>query len=106
VLYVCALDELEPQRRREVLEQGKPVPQCHRLQDEAVLVDEPEPGERLRERGAALGDHVLARLAFQLRDLLGQVAARDPRVRPLGTLERPGKDDFGDLVHRSSVGVV
>ena len=51
---VCLdVDELEPQRRREVLEHGKPVPQCHRLQDEAVLVDEPEPGERLRERGAA-----------------------------------------------------
>jgi hypothetical protein len=41
---VCLrVDELEPQRRREILEQGKPVAQCHRLQDEAVLVDEPEP---------------------------------------------------------------
>ncbi len=39
------VDELEPDGRCEVLEQGKPVPECHRLQDEAEFVDEPEPGE-------------------------------------------------------------
>ena len=95
-LYV---EELEPQRRGQILEQGKPLPQRHSLQDKAVLVDEPESAERLGERGAASGEHILSWLAFERRDLLSQVAACDPRLRPLGTLERPGRHDFGDLVH-------
>ena len=33
-------DELEPQRRREVLEQGKPVPHGNWLQNQSVLVYE------------------------------------------------------------------
>jgi hypothetical protein len=37
------------QWRRQDLEQRKLVPERHRLEDEAVFVDEPEPGERLRE---------------------------------------------------------
>jgi hypothetical protein len=32
---------------------GSPFPECHWLQDEAVFIDEPEPGERLREGSAS-----------------------------------------------------
>src|SRR5437763_9680415 len=81
------VDELEPQRRGEIFEQGKPLPQRHTPQNKAVLVDKPESAERLGERGTAPGEHILAWLAFERCDLLSQVAARDPRIRPLGTLE-------------------
>lgn len=82
------------------------MPEGHRLQDEAVYVDDPKPGKRLRKRGAAVGDHLLPRLAFQLGHLLGQVAVRDPRIRPLFTLDRPGAHDLGDVVYRCGVGIV
>jgi hypothetical protein len=47
------VEELEPQRCGEILEQGKPLSQRDGLQDEAVLIDEAESAERLGERGAA-----------------------------------------------------
>ena len=41
---VCLrVDELESQRRGKAIEQGKPIAECDRLQDEAVLVDELQP---------------------------------------------------------------
>jgi len=46
------VDELESEGRREIFEEGQALSERHRLQDEAVFVDEPEAGEGLREGGA------------------------------------------------------
>src|SRR6476660_7953029 len=53
------VNELKPQWRSEILEQRKSFPQCDRLQDEPVLIDQSEPAQRLRKRRAAPGEHVL-----------------------------------------------
>jgi cellulose synthase/poly-beta-1,6-N-acetylglucosamine synthase-like glycosyltransferase len=71
------VDEVQHVGRGESREQREPVSQRHRLDHEPVFVHQPEPAQRLRERGASPGDHVLARLAFEGGDLGGQVAARD-----------------------------
>src|SRR5438552_7633867 len=55
----CRLDELEVQRRGQILEQGKPSAERGRLDHQSVLVDEPEPGQSLVEGGAAVGDQVV-----------------------------------------------
>src|SRR3954452_12287299 len=94
------LDELELERRGEILEQREPRAERRRLDHEPVLVDQPEPGERLVEPGAAVGDQVVPRLALEAHDLLGEVAACDPRLGPVGTLQRLREDDLRDLVHR------
>src|SRR5919204_4995191 len=45
---VCLrVDELESQRRGKAIEQGKPIAECDRLQDEAVLVDQLQPTKGL-----------------------------------------------------------
>ncbi len=57
------------------------------MDDEPVFVDESEPGEGLREGGAAVGDQVAAWLALELGDLLAEVAAGDARFCPVGGLQ-------------------
>jgi len=75
------LDELEPQRRGEILEQCKPRAKCDRLQDEPVLVDQSEPAQRLGEGGAAPGEQVLTGLLLErCDDGGGAVSARALRV--------------------------
>jgi hypothetical protein len=91
------VDEFELERRREALEQRKPFTECSRLQDEAVLVNEPEPAERLRESSTAPSHHIFLGLAFQRRDLFGQVATYDPRIRPFCTTSVLEKTTFGML---------
>jgi hypothetical protein len=71
------LDELEPQRRGEILEQGKPRAKCDRLQDEPGLVDQSESAQRLGEGGAAPGEQVLTGLLLErCDDGGGAVSAR------------------------------
>jgi len=71
------LDEFEPQRRGQILEQGKSVAECDRLQDQPVLVNQPESAQRLGERRASPGEQVLPWLALDRRDLVNQLATRD-----------------------------
>jgi uncharacterized protein YndB with AHSA1/START domain len=103
------VDELESERRGEVLEQRKAVPECHGLEHEPVLVNQSEPGERLGERGAAAGDHLIARLALigprMTHDLRFQrmIDARPEEVfdaftRPDGQRAFYGQDDPGWIV--------
>jgi hypothetical protein len=46
---------------------------------------------------------IVAWFALKTCDLLAEVAAGDPRLRPVGVLEGLGEDDLGDLVHRPRV---
>src|SRR5262249_12741425 len=48
-------------------------------------------------------DQVVPRLALETPDLLGQVAAGDPRPGSVRVLQRPRRDDLRDLVHRPRV---
>jgi hypothetical protein len=57
-------------------------------------------------KAATPGDQVLARLALQLCDFVGQVAPCDPRLPPRCLLERLGEHDLGDVVHRCRVGII
>src|SRR6266516_5962544 len=70
------VDELESEGRREIFEEGQALSERHRLQDEAVFVDEPEAGEGLREGGAT------------------QASAASLCLRPVGDL-RPSAPAFG-----------
>jgi hypothetical protein len=69
------LDELEPDWHSEALEHREPFPKRHRLQHEAVFVDEPERCERMGEPGSSPRDQVLSRLALQVGDLVFERAA-------------------------------
>ncbi len=72
------LGEIHSQRLGQVLEQRQPVPQGDREDDQAVLVDQAEPGQGLDERGAAVGhDDVAAGFAPEGGYLGGEVAAGD-----------------------------
>jgi hypothetical protein len=73
---------------------GSPFHSATGWNHQSVFVDQAQPGQRLREGGTAVGDDVVARLALEPGNLLGQVAAGDPGVRPSGLLQCPGEDDL------------
>src|SRR5258707_1185150 len=50
-LQALRRDELEAPRALQALKQGRPVAREDRVDDETVLVDQPQPLERGRERG-------------------------------------------------------
>ena len=52
------------------------------MDDEAVLVDEPQPDQRAGDRDAALDQQVLAGLGLQALDVGGQVGPEDAGVLP------------------------
>src|SRR5439155_6080610 len=52
-LQALRRDELEAPRAFQALKQGRPVAREDRMDDETVLVDQPQPLERGRERGAS-----------------------------------------------------
>jgi hypothetical protein len=85
VRKALGLGQVQAQRLGQVLEQRQPVPHRDRQDDQPVLVDQPVPGQRLHERGAAVGHNHTARLALEQRNLLGQVTL--PAAHPLAGQE-------------------
>jgi hypothetical protein len=79
--------ELEVMRSAQILEQREPGPEGGRLDHEPILVDQPEPRERLVERGAAVRNQVLAPFALETPDLLTEIASGDSCLGPVGALQ-------------------
>jgi hypothetical protein len=60
------------------LKSGKQIPERERMNDEAVLIDQAQSREGLNKPHTTVDDDVFAGLSLQARDLVGNVAARDP----------------------------
>src|SRR5215510_1737161 len=73
--------ELEVPRARQAMEQRRPAATDDRMNDDAVLVDEPQLLERSRELGRSDEETPLG-LRFQRRDRLAKVPLHLDRVLP------------------------
>src|SRR5215210_7430375 len=75
--------------------------QNDRMDNKAVLVDQPGLDQRSRKPCPTLGEQVSAgALLLEPCDGVGQVSGGDRRLAPVGGPERVRKHDLRDLVHR------
>jgi hypothetical protein len=95
------VDKLEPERRRQALEQRQAVSERHGLQDEAVLVDESESRKRLREGSAATGEHITP--PSRLSGRRGRPGADRAAVRRRDAAVRVPGDNLISLVRGTEV---
>jgi hypothetical protein len=80
--------------------QRKTLAESHRVDRQAVLVDQAVADQAVRDAGAAEDDQVLARLALERRDLVLERRSREPRVAPGHLGQALGEDDLGEGVHQ------
>lgn len=81
---VCvAAHEREPERLGQAVQERQAVAECHRMNREAVLVDETMLRERVGERRAPESGDVVSRLLLQRRDLGLDRVRRNTSVAPL-----------------------
>src|ERR1700748_1218332 len=78
-------------RTRQAMKQRRPAPTDDRMNDDAVLVDEPQLLERSRELGRP-HEHPPLRLCFQLRDRRAKVTRHLNRVPPRKVTPRARHD--------------
>src|SRR5512146_391468 len=70
-----------------------------RTEEKPVLIDQSGSGQADCQVGAAEYRHVLAGLALQLGYFFDGIVPDQSRVLPFSLFQRPGEDDFGQIVH-------
>ena len=67
---------------RQAAEEGQPLAEGNRMDQQEKFVDESRGEEVLGETGASVGDDRSAILLLQLPDVCGEIAIENPRVLP------------------------